>query len=260
VSQSIQKWIEDKLRSGEGLLITSSSIRGGFDVAKKSSGEAAYSEGDDVGREPAEAPTDAQQAALEERAERGDREAMYDLALGMRAQLRLAEAERWWSAAANAGHSRAMRDLAGRLSDRGQYEQAAKWFQAAIAAGDSEAMYRLAEMLHGSRQPREAERWFRAAAEAGDQRAINWLRSQRNTQETFFQAFKNVVLDGNLSAASELARQLVVSGQHKRVEQWLAEDASRENPANARAALEILDRVRQEEDERDHARRANWMS
>jgi len=102
-------------------------------------------------------------------AERGDVLAQYNL--GVLALREGADAARWFTLAAEAGHLPAQLALAGLLSDGHDWDAAARWYAAAAGQGDAAAAYSLGVLhdqgLLGDGAPGLAARWFLQAAEAG---------------------------------------------------------------------------------------------
>lgn len=121
-------------------------------------------------------------------AERGDVLAQHNL--GVLALREGADALRWFTAAAEAGHLPAQTALAGLLADRQDWDNAARWYVAAAEQGDARAAHSVGVLhdrgLLGDSARGQAARWFRQAAEAGHvaaQFALGALLAEGNAAE-----------------------------------------------------------------------------
>jgi tetratricopeptide (TPR) repeat protein len=98
--------------------------------------------------------------------------AAYNLAVLLKQQGRVEEAETWWYKAAGAGDaghtSAAAANLAILLEERGRLEEAETWWRKAADAGDHLAETSLWLMLTRQGRDEEALQWLRRAADAGD--------------------------------------------------------------------------------------------
>ena len=126
-------------------------------------------------------------ADLRARAEQGDADAQYTLALrydyGEGVPQDYAEAARWYRLAAEQGDADAQNNL-GVMYDAGEgvpedNAEAVRWYRMAAEQGDASAQYNLGVMYDsGEGVPEDDEaavRWYREAGEQGDVRALHNL-------------------------------------------------------------------------------------
>ncbi|MEY9934504.1 tetratricopeptide (TPR) repeat protein [Catenulispora sp. GP43] len=83
----------------------------------------------------------------------------------------LAEAERLYAAAGEAGIADAMNRCGDLMAKRGDDEGAEQWYRRAAATGDAFGAYNLGFMARQRGDDAEAEGWYRKAAAAGDKDA-----------------------------------------------------------------------------------------
>jgi uncharacterized protein len=136
-------------------------------------------------------------AALSARAEAGDTQAMFDLALlhdlpeKPGAPLDLQKARDWYTRAADAGHAWAQFAL-GHMHDRAEagprnHLAARRWYEAAARQGVSEAQMQFARMLQaglgGPADAVEAASWYERAAHQGHEVAATRLALMHLSRE-----------------------------------------------------------------------------
>ena len=140
--------------------------------------------------------------------DKGDVDALYNLALLYQNNKQTTEAEKYYLMAIDKGDVNALNNLAFLYVDNKQTAEAEKYYLMAIDKGDVGAMYNLALLYQNNKQTTEAEKYYLMAIDKGHVKALYnlaWLY-HNNNQTTEAEKYYLMAIDkGNVDAMYNLA-------------------------------------------------------
>lgn len=155
----------------------------------------------------------------------------------------LAEAERLWLLAAEAGDVRAANDLGVLLAGQDRIPEAEQAWSLAAAAGDSKAIGNLAKLAEQRQDLGEAERLWRRVAELGDcdgAYGVGRLLYEQGAHECAERWLRAAARDGQADAAVILAALLCEQGQADEATEILRTAAGQGHPGAAKNLALLL--------------------
>ncbi|WP_055490263.1 tetratricopeptide repeat protein [Streptomyces sp. TP-A0356] len=163
-------------------------------------------------------------------AERGDRQAMYDLGVLLHGSGSGEDALRWYVRAAEAGHERAAKQAGDVLYAWDDRSEAKAWYRFGVALGDPDAMNALATLLEDvAGEEQEAQELYRAAVEAGVPLAsanLGTFLIGRGAVEEGMALLRRAADEGHGEAAYRLAGCLDQQGGSDEAEKWYRKAAA----------------------------------
>ncbi|GAB3985651.1 hypothetical protein GCM10029978_099060 [Actinoallomurus acanthiterrae] len=159
-------------------------------------------------------------------------EEMLRLGIERNKQGDLSEAERLFSAAAEAGNVEAMNWCGVLLGKRDDSAGAEEWYRKAAATGDVLGAYNVAYTLGQRGDHAEAEEWYRKAADGGDEDAVWGLArtlSDLGRPDEAEGLYHRAARSGNVPAMNRYGRSMERQGDAERAEHWYRKAADEGN-------------------------------